>query len=88
MTPRATQRFVDLVLAEEDLRLEDTAARGQGEEDLLGRGVRAALVIPDGWSDSLTNGDPIPLRFISTAATPAPPSNWKAASKRRSEIFK
>jgi ABC-2 type transport system permease protein len=33
------------------------------EEDLLGHGVQAALIIPPGWSDSLANGDPVPLRL-------------------------
>ena len=36
----------------------------RGEEDLLGHGVQAALVVPAGWSDSLTNGNPIPLRLF------------------------
>ena len=59
----AAERFVEL------LRTNDTFAwreqtPGQGnEDDLLGRGVRAALVIPSGWSESLINGDPIPLRL-------------------------
>ena len=35
----------------------------RNEDDLLRQGVRAALVIPSGWSESLTNGDPIPLRL-------------------------
>lgn len=34
-----------------------------GEENLLEHGAQAALVIPSGWSDSLANGDPIPLRL-------------------------
>ncbi|HEY2140314.1 MAG TPA: ABC transporter permease, partial [Chthoniobacterales bacterium] len=32
-----------------------------GEDDLLGHGVQAALVIPQGWTDSLANNDAIPL---------------------------
>jgi ABC-2 type transport system permease protein len=32
-----------------------------GEDDLLGHGVQAALIIPQGWSDSLANNNPIPL---------------------------
>src|SRR5690242_19677975 len=31
------------------------------EQDLLGNRVKAALVIPTGWSDSLTKGNPQPL---------------------------
>jgi ABC-2 type transport system permease protein len=31
------------------------------EDDLLGHGVQAALIIPEGWSDSLAKNDPVPL---------------------------
>ena len=33
----------------------------QGESDLIGNGVKATLVIPVGWADSLNKGDPKPL---------------------------
>ena len=33
----------------------------QGESDLIGNGVKASLVIPTGWTDSLNKGDPKPL---------------------------
>src|SRR5207342_1508524 len=61
-TPR-TQRFVDLVLANDTFAWKQQSSTAGGEEDLLGRGVRGALVIPEGWSASLTNGDPLPLQF-------------------------
>ncbi len=32
-----------------------------GQPDLLREGVRAALIIPEGWGASLKNGDPLPL---------------------------
>jgi ABC-type multidrug transport system permease subunit len=59
----ATERFVELLRANDTFAWREQAP-GQGkEDDLLRQGVRAALVIPGGWSESLTNGDPIPLRL-------------------------
>ena len=58
-----TQRFVDLALKNKTLQWRMQALGENGETDLLGHGVQAALVIPAGWSESLTNGDPMPLRF-------------------------
>jgi hypothetical protein len=59
-----TQRFIDLALTKETFAWKQQPPAAGGEEDLLGRGVRGALVIPEGWSASLTNGDPIPLQFF------------------------
>ncbi len=59
-TPRA-ERFVHLILKNKTFRWRTQPAAVIGEEDLLGHGVQAALIIPSGWSDSLANGDPIPL---------------------------
>ncbi len=61
-TPR-TQRFIDLALTVDTFAWKQQSPTVGGEEDLLGRGVRGALVIPEGWSASLTNGDPLPLQF-------------------------
>jgi len=61
-TPRG-QRFVDLILKNKTFNWRVEPETATGEEDLLGHGVQAALTIPQSWSDSLTNGDPIPLRF-------------------------
>lgn len=59
----ATERFVDLLRANETFAWREQAP-GQGDDsDLLRQRVRAALVIPSGWSESLINGDPIPLRL-------------------------
>ncbi|MFN2507875.1 MAG: ABC transporter permease [Chthoniobacterales bacterium] len=58
-----TQRFVDLVLANETFQWRQQAPGAVQEMDLLGQGVRAALVIPQGWSASLADGDPVPLRL-------------------------
>lgn len=61
-TPR-TQRFIDLALTNKTFHWQLQAPNERRETDLLGHGVQGALVIPKGWSNSLTNGDPIPLRF-------------------------
>lgn len=61
-TPR-TERFVELLRANKTFAWREHAPGQGNESDLLGQGVRAALVLPSGWSESLTNGDPIPLRL-------------------------
>ena len=66
-TPR-TQRFVDRVLANKTFRWRTQAPRAAAETDLLGQGVQAALVIPQGWSEGLANGKPIPLRLYLDAS--------------------
>lgn len=58
-----TQRFIDLVRANETFAWREQPPAAGGETDLLGQGVRAALVIPQGWSESLVNGEPIPLQI-------------------------
>ena len=61
-TPQA-QRFVELLQANETFAWEQQSPAAGSEGDLLGRGVRGGLVIPEGWSASLTNGEPLPLQF-------------------------
>lgn len=61
-TPRA-DRFVELVLKSKTFQWHTQPPTVAAEEDLLGHGVQAALIIPPGWSESLANGDPIPLRL-------------------------
>jgi ABC-type multidrug transport system permease subunit len=58
-----TQRFVDLLLTNETFAWRQQPPGAGGETDLLAKGVRGALVIPQGWSASLTNGEPLPLRM-------------------------
>lgn len=60
-TDRA-ERFMTLILANKTFAWQTQPPSTTGEEDLLGHGVQAALVIPPGWSDSITTGAPIPLR--------------------------
>jgi len=61
-SPRA-ERFVDLIGKNKTFQWQTMPPALTGEEDLLGHEVQAALIIPPGWSESLTNGDPISLRL-------------------------
>src|SRR4051812_32805282 len=58
--PRAEQ-FMEEVLKNETFAWQHQPPTFANEDDLLEHGVQAALVIPSGWSESLANGDPIPL---------------------------
>ncbi len=58
-----TQRFVDLALENKTFHWQTQAPAEPGEKNLLAHGVQGTLVIPKGWSKSLSNGDPIPLQF-------------------------
>ena len=58
-----TQRFVDLVLKNKTFAWKIAPAETTNEGDLIGRRVQAALVIPFGWGESLSSGDPQPLPF-------------------------
>lgn len=66
-TPR-TQRFVDRALANKTFKWRTQTPAAGPETDLLGHGVRAALVVPTGWSEGLANGKPIPLRLYLDAS--------------------
>ncbi|MFL6585196.1 MAG: ABC transporter permease [Chthoniobacterales bacterium] len=59
-----TQRFVDLIRTSSTFIWHDDAPDPSKPNDLLGNHVQAALVIPQGWSESLSNGDPKPLRLF------------------------
>jgi ABC-2 type transport system permease protein len=68
-TPRS-ERFIELALTDKTFHWRLQSPQVGGESDLLGKGVRAAALIPPGWSRSLDNGDPIPLRlFVDGADT-------------------
>jgi ABC-2 type transport system permease protein len=58
-----TQRFVNLALKNKTFAWKIAPPETANEGDLIGRHVQAALVIPAGWSESLSNGDPKPLPF-------------------------
>jgi ABC-2 type transport system permease protein len=59
-TDRA-ERFVKLLQDNKTFSWRTQPPTMTGEDDLLGHGVQAALIIPPGWSDSLSNNNPIPL---------------------------
>jgi ABC-type multidrug transport system permease subunit len=61
-TDRA-ERFMTLVLANKTFAWQTQPPSMTTEEDLLGHGVQAALIIPKGWSDSIATGAPVPLRL-------------------------
>jgi len=59
-TPRA-QEFIDIISKNKTFQWRHGLPDMKDESNLLGHGVRAALVIPAGWNESLENGDPKPL---------------------------
>jgi ABC-2 type transport system permease protein len=59
-TPR-TARFIEIISKDKTFHWRMPGPDFQGESDLIGNGVKASLVIPTGWTDSLNKGDPKPL---------------------------
>ena len=59
-TPRA-QEFIDIISKNKTFQWRRGSPEKKNESDLLGQGVKATLVIPTGWNESLENGDPKPL---------------------------
>jgi ABC-2 type transport system permease protein len=59
-TPRA-QEFIDIISKNKTFQWKRGSPDASRESDLLGHGVKATLVIPTGWNESLENGDPKPL---------------------------
>ena len=59
-TPR-TERFIDLISKDKTFRWKRAGPDFNRESDLLANGVKASLIVPAGWSDSLSKGDPKPL---------------------------
>ena len=59
-TPRAKE-FIDIISKNKTFHWRRGSPDTKNESDLLAHGVRAALVIPKGWNESLENGDPKPL---------------------------
>ena len=56
-----TQRFIDIVVQNKTFRWRQAPPEITNESDLLANRVQATLVIPQGWSDSLSAGNPKPL---------------------------
>ena len=67
LTPR-TERFVKKALVDETFKWRLQPPGGGVNKDLLRQGVQATLVIPAGWSESLSNGKPIPLELYLDAS--------------------
>jgi len=59
-TPRS-QEFIDIISKNKTFQWRRGSTGIKNESDLLGHGVKASLVIPAGWNESLENGDPKPL---------------------------
>ena len=84
-TPR-TARFVDIISKDKTFQWKKAAPGFNRDSDLLGNGVKASLIIPAGWSDSLSNGDPKPLPLYldgsdtNTAATVEGAVHYKSSN--------
>jgi ABC transporter DrrB family efflux protein len=59
-TPRA-QEFIDIISKNKTFQWKRGSPDTKNPSDLLAHRVQAALVIPEGWNQSLENGDPKPL---------------------------
>jgi ABC-2 type transport system permease protein len=59
-TPRAKE-FIDIISKNKTFQWRYGSPDTKNPSDLLGHAVQAALVIPEGWNQSLENGDPKPL---------------------------
>jgi ABC-2 type transport system permease protein len=57
----STQRLIDILLKNKTFAWRRGSADTRSESDLLAHRVRATLVIPAGWTEGLTNGNPKPL---------------------------
>lgn len=58
------QRFIDILGTNDTFALQQKAPGEVKETDLLGAGVKASVVIPEGWGDSLLTGEPKPLEVF------------------------
>jgi ABC-2 type transport system permease protein len=59
-TPRS-QQFTEIISKNKTFRWRYGSSQIKDESDLVEYHVRGALVIPEGWNESLENGDPKPL---------------------------
>jgi ABC-2 type transport system permease protein len=66
-SPRS-QEFIDLLLTNKTFHWRPASPDIKDESDLLAYHVKAALVIPNGWNESLENGDPKPLMLYLNGA--------------------
>jgi ABC-type multidrug transport system permease subunit len=54
-------RFVEIISKNKTFNLRRGSPDLTNESDLLGHGVKASIVIPSGWNETLLNGNPKPL---------------------------
>jgi ABC-2 type transport system permease protein len=59
-TPRS-QEFIEIISKNKTFQWRMGSPETKNPSDLIGDGVQAALVIPNGWNESLENGNPKPL---------------------------
>jgi ABC-2 type transport system permease protein len=59
-TPRAA-RFIDVIWKDKTFRWRKASPGFEDGRDLVGNGVKATLIIPPGWSESIDKGDPKPV---------------------------
>ena len=59
-TPRAA-RFIDVIWKDKTFHWRKAPPGFAGGRDLAGNGVKATLIIPQGWSESIDKGDPKPV---------------------------
>jgi ABC transporter DrrB family efflux protein len=57
----STQELIDILFKSKTFAWRRGSPDTRNESDLLGHRVRATLVIPAGWTEALSNGDPKPL---------------------------
>src|SRR5437660_3933224 len=56
-----SEEFIDIISKNKTFRWRYGSPETKNESDLLAHGVRATLIVPQGWNESLENGDPKPL---------------------------
>jgi len=56
-----SQEFIDIISKNKTFRWRYGSPETKNESDLIAYHVRGTLVIPQGWNESLENGDPKPL---------------------------
>src|SRR5213078_3574674 len=59
-TPRSAH-FIEIISKDKTFHWRTPAPEFHSESDLIRNGVKATLVIPAGWTDSINKGDPKPL---------------------------
>ena len=58
-----SERFIDIALKNKTFKWRQQEPGAANEADLLGQRVQASVIIPEGWSEGLVNGDPKPLQL-------------------------